>query len=436
MTTSDAAARPDGVPVHGRNRRGATGFAASDPPRAGRLPHQGHGWPRERGRRCGPRTAGSSTCTARATSWPATSTGRGRRRRSLGAERVGDERGKQRQRGLTVLRVITEGTSGSRTCWSGSTDELGVGKATPDHILFVTPGGGGTALSRGRAGGARRRTPRRTPASPATSGPAPRCSSPSWTPAGGRRAAPTPPPRGCAGVDGDPETIDLADIHPYAGHGTFIAGVVRTQAPCREDPRGGLPADRWCGLRVRHRRPARRGPRAEPRHHLAVGRLPDARRVAADGLRGLLGAAAAPPEGHRPGGGGGQRRAPAAVLAGGVPVGGLGRVPSTGPAVAPTTPTSAAGSTSTRSAPALVNAYPTGTFYCHEPPNVGPGAPLQGHRPVERHVVRNAAGRRPHRRPDERARDQRPRRPPTSCSPRPRAREPARASGPVLEPLP
>ncbi|HET6562879.1 MAG TPA: S8/S53 family peptidase [Marmoricola sp.] len=36
------------------------------------------------------------------------------------------------------------------------------------------------------------------------------------------------------GVTGDPETIDRHDIHPYAGHGTFIAGVVRCVAPGAE----------------------------------------------------------------------------------------------------------------------------------------------------------------------------------------------------------
>jgi subtilisin family serine protease len=47
------------------------------------------------------------------------------------------------------------------------------------------------------------------------------------------------------GVGGDPETIDPKDIHRYAGHGTFIAGVVRAIAPSARVrvegflPRGG-----------------------------------------------------------------------------------------------------------------------------------------------------------------------------------------------------
>ena len=46
------------------------------------------------------------------------------------------------------------------TSWRGSTASSGVGKATPDHIMFVTPGGGGTAVP----GRSSRRSRARTPA--------------------------------------------------------------------------------------------------------------------------------------------------------------------------------------------------------------------------------------------------------------------------------
>lgn len=34
-----------------------------------------------------------------------------------------------------------------------------------------------------------------------------------------------------SGVDGDPEHVNAANIHPYAGHGSFVAGIVRCVAP-------------------------------------------------------------------------------------------------------------------------------------------------------------------------------------------------------------
>jgi subtilisin family serine protease len=37
-----------------------------------------------------------------------------------------------------------------------------------------------------------------------------------------------------AGVTGDEEDIDPSNIHPYGGHGTFIAGVVRSLAPASQ----------------------------------------------------------------------------------------------------------------------------------------------------------------------------------------------------------
>lgn len=145
----------------------------------------------------------------------------------LGAERLDDERS-QRQRGLTVLRVTTDDTTTVPDILARVDRELGVGKATPDHIMFVTGPG--------------RLCPAVEPEEPgAHPAPYPGITSDLgagtevfvsvvdtgwWPPCGTDPATPW-----LAGVDGDPETIDLANIHPYAGHGTFIAGVVRTQAP-------------------------------------------------------------------------------------------------------------------------------------------------------------------------------------------------------------
>ena len=147
----------------------------------------------------------------------------------LGAERVVDERS-QNQRVLTVLRVPADRLTPEHLLVVDR--ELGVGKATPDHIMYVTPGGGYACPAT---------EPEEPGAAPA---PYPPISSDTgagtgvfvsvvdtgwWPPAATDPASPW-----LAGVTGDPETIDLTHIHPYAGHGTFIAGVVRTQAPAAE----------------------------------------------------------------------------------------------------------------------------------------------------------------------------------------------------------
>jgi hypothetical protein len=143
-----------------------------------------------------------------------------------GAELVAEE-GAQRQRGLAVLRL--PGSERVQNVLDQIDNRFGVGVATPEHILFVTPGGG-------------RLCPATEPEEPG-SDPAP-YPAVAGDPAGGAGvmvsvvdsgwwpdAATDPVSPWLAGVEGDPETIDPDHIHPYAGHGTFVAGVVRTQAP-------------------------------------------------------------------------------------------------------------------------------------------------------------------------------------------------------------
>lgn len=148
----------------------------------------------------------------------------------LGAERVDDERS-QRQRGLTVLKVPQE--LGTPELLQRVDRELGVGKATPDHIVFVTPIPGKVcpATEPEELGGAPAPYPPITSDTGAGTEVLVSVVDTGWW---SDAATPGSASPWLAGVDGDPETIDLNHIHPYAGHGTFIAGVVRTQAPAAE----------------------------------------------------------------------------------------------------------------------------------------------------------------------------------------------------------
>lgn len=106
---------------------------------------------------------------------------------------------------------------------------VGVGVATPDHLMWVVPGS---------------YCPATEPEEPGTKAPHPPVT---WASGNGHGvlvsvvdtgwhppAATDPLTPWLAGVTGDVEVIDPANIHPYAGHGTFIAGVVRCEAPGAE----------------------------------------------------------------------------------------------------------------------------------------------------------------------------------------------------------
>ena len=108
---------------------------------------------------------------------------------------------------------------------------LGAGVATPDHILYVTASTGGCC-------------PATEPEEPGSTDPVPVLSKDGGDGAGvlvcvvdtgwHSPAAAHPDTPWLAGVTGDEESIDSSAIHPYAGHGTFIAGIVRCVAPASE----------------------------------------------------------------------------------------------------------------------------------------------------------------------------------------------------------
>lgn len=109
--------------------------------------------------------------------------------------------------------------------------ELGAGVATPDHVLYVTRPTAGCC-------------PAQEPDVPPSADPVPAVSSATRDGQGvlvsvvdtgwHSPAAKHPDTPWLKGVTGDEETIDPTAIHPYAGHGTFIAGVVRCVAPAAE----------------------------------------------------------------------------------------------------------------------------------------------------------------------------------------------------------
>ena len=353
---------------------------------------------------CGPRTVGSTTSTDRASCWPATSTGP--RSPTSSGRSVSRTSASSGSGACTVLQVTTDGDTTVPDVLERVDRELGLGKATPDHILFVTPGGGYAcpATEPEEPG----RIPRRTPASPSDLGAGTEVfvsvvDTGWWPPRGDRPRHPVAR-RG----DGDPETIDLNNIHPYAGHGTFIAGVVRSQAPAAEIrvegflPLGGAVYESEIVVQLGE------ALALAPRHHLALRRLPHPRRACRCSASRCSGSSACATEGHGAGGRGRQRRRTGCRS---------GRRPSRGRSRSVRSTRTAARADYSNFGSwvdvyalgtDLVNAYPTGTFYCHEPPNVGREARVHRAGPVERHVVLDAAGRRAHRGPDERARDQRP----------------------------
>jgi hypothetical protein len=107
---------------------------------------------------------------------------------------------------------------------------VGPGTVRPDHIVYVTPNGTGKLC------------PATEPDLPLGKGPVPPLNRNRDVGAGVRvsvvdtgwyAAAETNPesPWLAGNIEGDLETVNPTAIHPYAGHGTFVAGIVRCLAP-------------------------------------------------------------------------------------------------------------------------------------------------------------------------------------------------------------
>ena len=252
--------------------------------------------------------------------------------------------------------------------------ELGPGVASPDHILYVTPATGGCC-------------PADEPSVPSTPDPVPARSKDAGDGRGvmvsvvdtgwHSPAATHPDTPWLAGVTGDEESVDPAAIRPYAGHGTFIAGVVRCVAPGTEVrvegflPHGG--AIHESAMVVQLYQALQRGPDiismsagTHTRNHHALLSLAAFWETALRHVKGTVLVAAAGNDGDR-------RPFWPAAFPWSVSVG------ATGPDGARAA-FSNFGSWVDVYAPGvdLVNAYPTGRFVCQEPPNTGEARDFTG----------------------------------------------------------
>jgi Subtilase family len=142
-------------------------------------------------------------------------------------------RGEDNLRGLTLLEFTADEQRSVEDVCAAADRELGEGVVTPDHIFYVCTGGMCPATEPEPV----------PPGSP----PFPGVSTEPCDGSGARVAvldtgwldyARTQHPWLAAGVDGEPDPAiaasPAAHIRPYAGHGTFVAGVVRTMAPKAE----------------------------------------------------------------------------------------------------------------------------------------------------------------------------------------------------------
>ncbi|MDZ5619218.1 S8 family serine peptidase [Nocardioides sp. HM23] len=110
-------------------------------------------------------------------------------------------------------------------------DTLGRGVATPDHVLYVTLWGRACPATEPEEPRATDPFPPLSPDTAAGRGINVSVVDTGWWKAAGDPGSATPWLSGVVADPSDEEIVNQAAIHEYAGHGTFVSGVVRCMAP-------------------------------------------------------------------------------------------------------------------------------------------------------------------------------------------------------------
>ena len=108
-------------------------------------------------------------------------------------------------------------------------DALGVGVATPDHVVHVTGASGCCPATEPDDVDADVPFPPMTETASAGSGVLVSVVDTGYLPSLDNAAHPW-----LSGITGDEEDFDSTNIRPFAGHGTFVAGIVRSMAPAAQ----------------------------------------------------------------------------------------------------------------------------------------------------------------------------------------------------------
>lgn len=114
--------------------------------------------------------------------------------------------------------------------------DLEPGLVQPDHVVYVTPRGSLCPATEPEEPSRRARPWPPAAAAERRTGDADRVrvavvDTGLWTDALGSKASPWLDPNDVVADPSDVETVDPTAIHPYAGHGTFVAGVISCLAP-------------------------------------------------------------------------------------------------------------------------------------------------------------------------------------------------------------